>query len=183
MAALSSPPPPQRRGETSQNSRVLLPRDVVAHGVQRRVRQPAQLGAHERVRIAVQHEQRRVAVELGLGQQLAELHAQQQPRGQRHDARQLHLGGQPREDGHGTALTKPAEHDAVRRDARVDLLLHEPVQVLAAGLDARRVLVGAHGLYLAVEHGLCRYKKCVHGYAIKGKSVDRNLRYQTILAF
>lgn len=72
----------------------------------------------------------RVLVQLRLRQLLPEATAKQQPRRQRHDARELDLGSEAGEDGHGAALREAAEDYTVRGDAGVELGLDQGREVL-----------------------------------------------------
>lgn len=79
------------------------------------------------------HEDGRLLVELGLGHELGELEAEEEIRGQGDNAGQLAFGSEAAEQAHGAALAEAADDDAVGRDARVDLLLDQIVEVSLAG--------------------------------------------------
>jgi len=128
-----------------------MPRDIVAEILEQIIALLAQYGVDDLVRVAVAHEHGRLLVKLGLGRDLGELLAQEEPRRQSDNAGKLVLGRQAREDAHGTALAEAAEYDAVGRDAGVDLLLDEAVEVLLAAKDTNLVLVAAESLGIAID--------------------------------
>lgn len=107
-----------------------------------------------RIGIAVAHQDGRVLVELGLGHQVGEPEAQDQVGGHGDDAGELDRGGEAGEDAHGSALAEARERDALRRDAVVNLLLDQRVDVLLAPHDTRLVLVPPHGVLVGTELGL-----------------------------
>lgn len=100
------------------------------------------------------HEDGRLLVELGLGHELGKLEAEEEIRGQGDNAGQLGLGSEAAEQAHGAALAEATDDDAVGRDARVDLLLDQIVEVGLAGQDAGLVLVAAEGLGAAIDGDL-----------------------------
>lgn len=95
---------------------------------------------HDRIGVAVAHENRRVLVWRLGRHHVLDLVLEQQIARQAEDAAQLRRAGDTGHQAHGAALAEAAQHDALRRDARVDLVLDERVEDFLRAQHARLIL-------------------------------------------
>lgn len=133
------------------NLRVNLPSHIIAKLLEQVDAQLAPLNIDNGVRVAVEHLDGGLSVGVGGRHHPREALREEQPRRHADDASELVLAGQTRKDGHGAALGEAAQDDALRRDAGVDLLLDQVVEVLLASLDTLCVLAADEGVDIAAK--------------------------------
>lgn len=87
------------------------------------------------------HENGGVLVDVAVRDIVLELLVEEKPRRETDDAANLDWGRQTGEYAHGTTLGEAAEDNAVGRNAVLDLLLNEAMQIVAGLENARAVLI------------------------------------------
>lgn len=106
------------------------------------------------------HEDGRLLVELRFGHELGKLEAEEEVRAEGDDAGQLGLDSETAEQAHGATLAEAADDNAVGRDARVDFLLDQVVEIRLARQDSSLVFITAESLGGTIDseliHLLCQ---------------------------
>lgn len=117
--------------------------DAVAHVLQSLFAVFSKVIEHQRIAVAVTHENWGVLVDIALRNIFFKLLVEQEPRREADNAANLDWSSKASKYAHGTALGESTEDDTVSRNTILDLLLNEPVEVVPGLENAGTIFIFA----------------------------------------